>query len=64
MTDGNGFRASRRTMLWTGMSAVAASLIPARAGAQAKIAPKLVQYQENPEGAARMRQLPAIRDAR
>ena len=44
MTDENGFRASRRAVLWTGMSAVAATLIPARARAQAKIAQKLVLY--------------------
>jgi hypothetical protein len=50
MTDGSGFRTSRRAILWTGMTAVAAALVPERAGAQAKIAPKLVQYQENPKG--------------
>jgi hypothetical protein len=50
MADGSGFRTSRRAILWTGMTAVAATLIPERAGAQAKIAPKLVQYQESPKG--------------
>lgn len=50
MTDETGFRASRRTVLWTGVGAVAATLISARAGAQAKIPQKLVQYQENPKG--------------
>ena len=41
---------SRRAMLWTSVSAMAAILLPARAGAQAKIAQKLVQYQEKPKG--------------
>ena len=50
MTDESGFRTSRRAVLWTGMSAVAATLIPARARAQAKIAQKLVLYQEKPKG--------------
>jgi High potential iron-sulfur protein len=50
MTDKRGSKASRRTVLWTGMSAVAAILIPARAGSQAKIAQKMVQYQEKPKG--------------
>jgi hypothetical protein len=50
MTDKRGSKASRRTMLWTGMSAVTAILIPARAGSQAKIAQKMVQYQEKPKG--------------
>jgi len=47
MTDDTGFRASRRAVLWTGVVAVTATLIPARAGAQAKIAQKLVQYQDD-----------------
>lgn len=50
MIDDTGFRASRRAVLWTGVIAVTATLIPARAGAQAKIAQKLVQYQEKPKG--------------
>ena len=50
MTDGTRCRASRRAVLWTGVAALAATLIPARAGAQPKIAPKLVQYQEKPKG--------------
>jgi hypothetical protein len=50
MTDDTWFKASRRAMLWTGVIAVAATLIPARAGGQAKIAQKLVQYQEKPKG--------------
>jgi hypothetical protein len=50
MTDDTRFMASRRTVLWTGLVAGAATLIPMRAGAQAKIAPKLVQYQEKPKG--------------
>jgi len=50
MTDGTGFRESRRAVLWTGVGALATTLIPARAGAQPKIAPKLVQYQEKPKG--------------
>ena len=50
MTDGTGYRASRRAVLWTGVAALAATLIPARAGAQPKIVPKLVQYQEKPKG--------------
>ena len=50
MTDETGFRVSRRAALWAGVSAPAATLIPARAGAQPKIAPKLVQYQEKPKG--------------
>ena len=50
MTDDPEFRATRRAVLWTGVSALAATLIPARADAQSKIAPKLVQYQEKPKG--------------
>ena len=50
MTDETAFRASRRAVLWRGMIALAATLIPARAGAQPKIAQKLVQYQEKPKG--------------
>ena len=50
MTDRTGFRPSRRAVLWTGVAALAATLLPVRAGAQPKIAPKLVQYQEKPKG--------------
>lgn len=50
MTDETGFGTSRRAVLWTAVSALAATLMPARAGAQAKIAQKLVQYQEKPKG--------------
>jgi hypothetical protein len=50
MIDEIGFRASRRAVLWTGASAVAAILIAAPADAQVKIAQKLVQYQEKPKG--------------
>jgi hypothetical protein len=50
MIEDTEFRASRRAVLWTGVGALAATLIPARAGAQAKIPPKLVQYQEKPKG--------------
>ena len=50
MTDDTGFGDSRRAVLWTGVIAVAATLIPAQAGAQAKIVQKLVQYQEKPKG--------------
>jgi len=49
MTDETG-RASRRVVLWSGVIAVAATLVPARADAQAKIAQKMVQYQEKPKG--------------
>lgn len=44
------FRASRRAVLWATVTGVVAALAPARAGAQTKIAPKLVQYQEKPKG--------------
>ena len=40
--DGGALRVSRRAALWTGATG--------RAGAQTKIAPKLVQYQEKPKG--------------
>ena len=50
MTDKRGSKASRRTVLWTGVRVVAITLIPVKAGAQPKIAPKLVQYQEKPKG--------------
>ena len=50
MTDETAFRVSRRAILWTGVSALATTLITARAAAQQKIAPKLVQYQETPKG--------------
>jgi hypothetical protein len=50
MADGSESRTSRRAVLWTVVAALAVSLIPARAGAQPKIAPKLVQYQEKPKG--------------
>ena len=48
--DGGALRVSRRAALWTGATGLAAALVPARAGAQTKIAPKLVQYQEKPKG--------------
>ena len=50
MNDHTEFGASRRSVLWTGMAALANTLLPARAAAQAKIAQKLVQYQEKPKG--------------
>jgi hypothetical protein len=49
MTLDSGFRFSRRALLGAILGAVAA-LVPHRAGAQQKIAPKLVQYQEKPKG--------------
>jgi hypothetical protein len=49
MTDESGFRVSRRALLRVGGGMLAA-LIPVKAGAQPKIAPKLVQYQEKPKG--------------
>ena len=49
MTDDGRFSASRRAILRAG-AGLLATLIPARAGAQVKIAPKLVQYQETPKG--------------
>jgi hypothetical protein len=48
--DGGALRVSRRAALWTGATGLAAALVPARASAQTKIAPKLVQYQEKPKG--------------
>jgi len=50
MTDETGSGPSRRTMMWAGLYALAVILVPAWAGAQPKIAPKLVQYQEKPKG--------------
>lgn len=49
MTDESRFKVSRRAVLRVGVG-VFAALIPARAGAQPKIAQKLVQYQEKPKG--------------
>jgi len=49
MTDESGFGPSRRAMLRVGVGMLAA-FIPARVGAQPKIAQKLVQYQEKPKG--------------
>jgi hypothetical protein len=50
MTDDTGFGPSRRAVLWTGLVALAVSLVPRRTAAQPKIAPKLVKYQEKPKG--------------
>ena len=49
MTDERGFRVSRRALLRVGVGMLTA-LIPVKTGAQPKIAPKLVQYQEKPKG--------------
>ena len=49
MTDERGFKVSRRAILRVG-AGVLAVLIPVRAGAQPKIAPKLVKYQDQPTG--------------
>jgi hypothetical protein len=49
MTDESRFKVSRRAVLRVGVGVLAA-LIPVRAGAQPKIAQKLVQYQEKPKG--------------
>ena len=49
MTVDGRFSASRRRILQVGLGLLA-GLAPARAGAQTKIAPKLVQYQEKPKG--------------
>ena len=50
MKNESGFRGSRRALLRVGVGMLAA-LVPVKAGAQPKIAPKLVQYQEKPKGA-------------
>jgi hypothetical protein len=50
MTNETELRASRRAVLWTGVSALAAALVPMRAFAQQKAKQKLVQYQEKPKG--------------
>jgi hypothetical protein len=49
MVDKSGFRVSRRALLRVSVGLLAA-LVPVKAGAQPKIAPKLVQYQEKPKG--------------
>jgi hypothetical protein len=49
MMNESGFSGSRRALLRVGVGMLAA-LVPAKAGAQPKIAPKLVQYQEKPKG--------------
>jgi hypothetical protein len=49
MKNESGFSGSRRALLRVGVGMLAA-LVPAKAGAQPKIAPKLVQYQEKPKG--------------
>ena len=49
MMNESGFRGSRRALLRVGVGMLAA-LIPVKAVAQPKIAPKLVQYQEKPKG--------------
>jgi hypothetical protein len=51
MTEESELRTSRRAVLWTTVAALAAVAIPPRAGAQTKIAQKLVQYQQKPKGA-------------
>jgi hypothetical protein len=48
-TDESGFKVSRRAVLRVGVGMLAA-LIPLKAGAQPKIAQKLVQYQQKPKG--------------
>ena len=50
MTNETEFRASRRAVLWTAVSALAAAVVPGRALAQQKAKQKLVQYQEKPKG--------------
>jgi hypothetical protein len=50
MTNETELRASRRAVLWTGVSALAAALVPMRAFAQQKAKQKLVEYQEKPKG--------------
>ena len=49
MIDGSERRTSRRAVLWMSVGGLAA-LIPLQAIAQAKIAQKLVHYQEKPKG--------------
>ena len=49
MTDEQRFKLSRRAVLGMG-AGVFAALIPVTVGAQAKIPPKLVKYQEKPKG--------------
>lgn len=49
MMNESGFGGSRRALLRVGVGMLAA-LIPVKAVAQPKIAPKLVQYQEKPKG--------------
>lgn len=49
MAADDGFRISRRAMLWAGLGVLGA-LMPRRVGAQQKIAQKLVHYQEKPKG--------------
>jgi hypothetical protein len=43
-------RCSRRALIRGGVLTVLAIGLPTRAGAQTKIAPKLVQYQDKPKG--------------
>ena len=51
MTEESEGSTSRRTILWTGVAALAAAVAgPPRAAAQAKIAQNLVKYQEKPKG--------------
>jgi len=50
VADGRDGDASRRAVLQIGLGALVAAAVPARALAQAKIAQKLVQYQEKPKG--------------
>jgi hypothetical protein len=51
MTEDSEGSTSRRTILWTGVAALAAAVAgPPRAAAQAKIAQNLVKYQEKPKG--------------
>lgn len=49
-TDGGRPRASRRQWLLMSVGLLAAA-VPGRAGAQQKMAQKLVQYQDKPKGA-------------
>jgi hypothetical protein len=50
MGEETELRVSRRAVLWTGASALAIALVPARVAAQQKTKQKLVQYQEKPKG--------------
>jgi hypothetical protein len=50
MIEDTGCNVSRRMLLRAGVGALAVSLVPVRASAQPKIAPKLVHYQEKPKG--------------